>query len=80
MASTALLEAAEATSLGFGRKGAPTLKGDDFPLEYYDDGFPKLPECLDRRKRKSVAASNERWKDEMRKGLDRIANGLFQRH
>jgi hypothetical protein len=25
------------------------LQGDDYPLEYYDDGYPKLPACLDRR-------------------------------
>jgi hypothetical protein len=25
------------------------LQGDDYPLEYYEDGFPKLPACLDRR-------------------------------
>ena len=24
------------------------LQGDDHPLEYYDDGYPKLPACLDR--------------------------------
>jgi hypothetical protein len=25
------------------------LSGDDYPIEYYDDGYPKLPQCLDRR-------------------------------
>jgi hypothetical protein len=25
------------------------LMGDEIQLEYYDDGYPKLPECLDRR-------------------------------
>ena len=25
------------------------IQGDDYPLEYYEDGYPKLPECLDRR-------------------------------
>jgi hypothetical protein len=25
------------------------LQGDDYPLEFYEDGFPKLPACLDRR-------------------------------
>ena len=25
-----------------------TLEGDDYPLEYYDDGYPRLPECLRR--------------------------------
>jgi hypothetical protein len=25
------------------------LKSDDYPLEYYEDGWPKLPACLDRR-------------------------------
>ena len=25
------------------------LQGDDYPLEYYEEGYPKLPACLDRR-------------------------------
>ena len=25
------------------------LQGDDYPLDYYPDGYPKLPACLDRR-------------------------------
>jgi hypothetical protein len=25
------------------------LQGDDYQLEYYQDGYPKLPACLDRR-------------------------------
>ena len=36
-------------------EGGP-LEGDDYPLEYYPDGYPKLPSCLDRRK-----ARVERW-------------------
>lgn len=24
------------------------LQGDDYQLEYYEDGYPKLPPCLDR--------------------------------
>jgi hypothetical protein len=28
------------------------LQGDDYPMEYYEDGYPKLPACLDRRKPK----------------------------
>jgi hypothetical protein len=31
-------------------------KGDDYPLEYYTDGYPKIPACLDRRKRLAEAA------------------------
>ena len=27
---------------------ATTLKGNDHQLEYYEDGYPKLPTCLDR--------------------------------
>ena len=27
------------------------LQGDDYPLEYYPDGYPKLPACLDRRRK-----------------------------
>jgi hypothetical protein len=23
---------------------------DDYPLEYYEDGYPQLPACLDRRR------------------------------
>jgi hypothetical protein len=28
------------------------LQGDDYQLDYYDDGYPKLPACLDRRRQK----------------------------
>jgi hypothetical protein len=30
-------------------QGGP-LQKDDYPLEYHEDGYPKLPACLDRRK------------------------------
>ena len=40
-------EAPQAPSYGFGRP----LQGDDYPLEYYEDGYPKLPAPLDRRVR-----------------------------
>lgn len=30
------------------------LQGDDYPLEYYEDGYPKLPACLDRRVRPEI--------------------------
>jgi hypothetical protein len=26
------------------------LQGDDVQVEYYEDGYPKLPACLDRRR------------------------------
>ena len=26
------------------------LQGDDYQLDYYPDGYPKLPACLDRRR------------------------------
>jgi hypothetical protein len=29
--------------------GGDPLSGDDYPLEYYEDGFPKLPACLNRK-------------------------------
>ena len=32
-----------------------TLQGDDCPLEYYEDGYPKLPACLDRRRKLALA-------------------------
>jgi len=31
------------------------LQGDDYPLEYYEDGHPKLPACLDRRPKPPIA-------------------------
>jgi hypothetical protein len=31
------------------------LQGDDVELEYYDDGYPKLPACLDRRPKPRLA-------------------------
>jgi len=32
-----------------------TPKGEDHPLEYYPDGYPKIPTCLDRRQRLAEA-------------------------
>jgi len=32
-----------------GNAPGEVLSGDDFQLEFYDDGFPKLPECLRRK-------------------------------
>jgi hypothetical protein len=32
------------------------LQGDDIQLEYYEDGYPKLPEFLDRRRKLAEAA------------------------
>jgi hypothetical protein len=43
-------KAFQSASYGFGKRGDAPLQGDDYPLEYYEDGFPKLPACLDRRK------------------------------
>ena len=31
------------------------LRGDDVQLEYYEDGYPKLPACLDRRRKLALA-------------------------
>ena len=33
------------------------LQGDDYPFEYYEDGYPKLPACLDRRSVKFAEAA-----------------------
>src|SRR6185437_8458252 len=33
------------------------LRGDDIELEYYEDGYPKLPACLDRRPIKLAEAA-----------------------
>ena len=32
-------------------RGGP--QGDDYPLEYDENGFPELPACLDRRQKKT---------------------------
>ena len=29
-------------------KGGPAIQCADYPLKYYADGYPKLPECLRR--------------------------------
>ena len=26
----------------------PPLQGDEYELEYYEDGYPKLPACLEK--------------------------------
>ena len=45
--SAAVLEA----EVGFLTDARPeTIRGDDYPIEYHSDGYPKLPACLDRRK------------------------------
>jgi endogenous inhibitor of DNA gyrase (YacG/DUF329 family) len=31
------------------------LKGDDIPLEFHEDGYPRLPDCLDRRPKPLLA-------------------------
>ena len=31
------------------------LQGNDYQLEYYEDGYPKLPACLDRRRKLALA-------------------------
>ena len=38
----------QAPSCGWGKAGDPPLLGDDYPLEYYADGYPVLPDCLRR--------------------------------
>src|SRR5262245_64053896 len=40
--------APEPPSYGWGKAGDPIVSGDDYELEYYEDGFPKLPDCLRR--------------------------------
>ena len=51
-ASTGFLEAPEppskAISYGWGKADDPPLQGDEYPLEYYGDGYPKLPDILKR--------------------------------
>jgi hypothetical protein len=33
-------------SYGWGEVGDLPLQGEDFELEYFEDGYPKLPDCL----------------------------------
>jgi hypothetical protein len=33
------------------------LQGDDYPLEYDENGFPELPACLDRRRKPLAKAA-----------------------
>jgi hypothetical protein len=51
-ACTGFLEAPEppskAISYGWGKAGDTPLQGDEYPLEYYEDGYPKLPDILKR--------------------------------
>ena len=47
--SAALLAAAASQSQGFTTNFTEVLNGDDYPLDYYEDGYPKIPDCLDRR-------------------------------
>jgi hypothetical protein len=39
----------ETPSYGFGNPGDPPLQGDDYLLQYDENGYPELPACLDRR-------------------------------
>jgi hypothetical protein len=43
------------TGQAFTTNFTEVLKGDDYPLEYHPDGYPKLPACLDRRPKASLA-------------------------
>ena len=46
------LTASDESSTPYFNPHGPTpgaLQGDDYQLEYYADGYPKLPACLDRR-------------------------------
>jgi hypothetical protein len=42
-------ERPDTEGLNFDGSTCGALQGDDYHLEYYEDGYPKLPECLDRR-------------------------------
>ena len=44
-------EAIIEAELAMPSEDCPALQGDECPLDYYADGYPKLPECL----RRSVA-------------------------
>jgi hypothetical protein len=51
MRNTALSDSptgSDPSSYGWGKVGDPILNGDDYQLEYYPDGYPKLPDCLRR--------------------------------
>jgi hypothetical protein len=45
-------EAPRSHELGSNADGStPGALQGDYPLEYYEDGYPKLPACLDRRRK-----------------------------
>jgi hypothetical protein len=46
---TAPLAASEAPSEQIMNWEGGPLWGDDYALEYFEDGYPKIPACLDRR-------------------------------
>ena len=48
-ASARLLRPLRIPSRGFATNFTEVLEGDDYPLDYYPDGYPRLPACLDRR-------------------------------
>lgn len=50
-ALSAPVAAPESQPQAFTTNFTEVLNGDDYPLDYYDDGYPKLPACLDRRRK-----------------------------
>ena len=48
----------EVTDLCETESESKPLQGDDYQLEYYEDGYPKLPACLDRRKPPKLVVNN----------------------
>ena len=57
LAATTLTVCSDAPARVFTNGPTPgALQGDDYPLEYYEDGYPKLPACLDRRAARCVIA------------------------
>lgn len=54
------------------------LQGDDYPIEYYPDGYPKLPPCLDRgRKSSTQGGGMTGWTDHFRNGARRSSPSLI---
>ena len=50
-------EAIIEAELAMPSENGPALEGDDYPLNYYADGYPMLPDCLTR------AVKPERFSD-----------------
>ena len=55
-ATSASVAAPESQPQAFTTNFTEVLNGDDYQLDYYEDAYPKLPACLDRRRKPASLA------------------------